>query len=596
MNRKQLLQKYSAQIGSGEAREITFLANTGKRMADGTTVDLDTLTVRDPDTGELVLVKDLAEGDTKNYVALLTDHAWSIDHKAGQVRNLWLTAEGLMAKAKLAQTETGNNLLALAKDDMLDTFSITVGFQEEPDESGIIHNAQLLEISAVWLGNDEKTKLTAVNERREDMANFVQQNKLTKDEADDLLNGIKAAVDAVTDTSADESIDGGDEPTEDKPVVPATNAHTVNNFITVQRNEREAEAKEEAVKQVITNTTDNSGYLKSARAMHDFAKCIVSYRGNSELAMNAWSQNLKANGITGDMLPTSIEQVLFKTWTDADSILSTFRNSRARMLDHNAFAGEGEDIRAKGHKKGEAKASQNLTLVNRTTRVKGIYKMLPLDLETIVDDTTGEILQFRTEELASRVANEIVVGAILGDGRSSGSPDYRVFDGTKGLYSMAADITASATPETNKYAAAVATQVTAATGESLYKSYRRLLDAVRTNRTRVLVLPYGMVTEILTEEESTTGRPFFAPGTPIETIFPNTRVFELDEMVSADYKANFKGIAYEDQSYTLNGDQTGRVFTDFDISHNQDVMEVVRYVGGSLAGRKVAAGLKEAAA
>ena len=311
--------------------------------------------------------------------------------------------------------------------------------------------------------------------------------------------------------------------------------------------------------------------------------------------MNAWSQNLKANGINGDMLPTSIEQVLFKTWTDADSILSTFRNSRARMLDLNAFTGEGEDIRAKGHKKGEAKASQNLTLVNRTTRVKGIYKMLPIDLESIVDDATGEILQFRTEELASRVANEIVVGAILGDGRSSATPDYRVFDGTKGLYSMAADITASATPETNKYAAAVATQVTAAKDESLYKSYRRLLDAVRTNRTRVLIVPYGMVTEILTEE-STTGRPLFAPGTPIETIFPNTRVFELDEMVSADYKANFKGIAYEDQSYTLNGDQTGRVFTDFDISHNQDVMEVVRYVGGSLAGRKVAAGLKEAAA
>lgn len=588
MNKKQLLQKYSAQIGSGEAREITFLANTGKRMADGTTVDLDTLTVRDPDTGELVLVKNLAEGDTKNYVALLTDHSWSIDHKAGQIRNLWLTAEGLMAKAKLAQTETGNNLLALAKDDMLDTFSITVGFQEEPDESGVIHNAQLLEISAVWLGNDEKTKLTAVNERREDMANFVQQNKLTRDEADDLLNGIKAAVDAVTDTSVNEPTDGGEEPTEDKPVEPATNAHTVNNFITVQRNEREAEAKEETVKQVITNTTDNSGYLKSARAMHDFAKCIVSYRGNSELAMNAWSQNLKANGINGDMLPTSIEQVLFKTWTDADSILSTFRNSRARMLDLNAFTGEGEDIRAKGHKKGEAKAQQNLTLVNRTTRVKGIYKMLPLDLESIVDDTTGEILQFRTEELASRVANEIVVGAILGDGRSSGTPDYRVFDGTKGLYSMAADITASGTKGT--YASAVATKVACGEADSLYTNYIKTLSAVHTNGRKVLVLPYGAIAELLTAEDDS-NKPIFAPGTTPEQIFPNTRVFELEEMVDSDMQA----IAYADgQAYTLNGDQTGRVFTDFDITKNQDVMEVVRYVGGSLQGRKLAAGLVKA--
>lgn len=593
MNKKQLIQKYSAKVGTGEQRELVFLANTGKKMADGTTVDLETLTVRDPDSGELVLVKDLKENTTKNYVALLTDHYWSIDAKAGQVRGLWISSEGLMAKAKLAQTQSGDNLLALAKDDMLDTFSITVGFKENPDENGIIRNAQLLEISAVWLGNDEKTKLKSVNERKEEMANIVQQNKLTKDEADDLLTGIKAAVDAVTEETTDEPADS-DASAGEKPVEPAANNYTTNNFINVQRNEREAE-KAEAPKQVIANTTDNSGYLKSARALHEFAKCIVSYRGNSDLAMNAWSQHLKANGITGDLLPTSIEQILFKTWTDADSILSTFRNSRARMLDLNAFTGEGEGIRAKGHKKGETKQAQALELVNRTTRVKGIYKMLPIDLETIVDDATGEILQFRTEELASRVANEIVVGAILGDGRSSASPDLRVFDGTKGLYSMAADITASETPSSNKYAAAVATQVTAEAGESLFKSYRKLLDAVRTNRRKILVLPYGMVTDILTEVD-TNNRPLFAPGTAVETIFPNTRVFELDEMVSEDYTTDFMGIAYEDQSYTLNGDQTGQVFTDFDITKNQNVMEVVRYVGGSLSGRKVAAGLKKAGA
>lgn len=593
MNKKQLIQKYSAKVGTGEQRELVFLANTGKKMADGTTVDLETLTVRDPDSGELVLVKDLKENTTKNYVALLTDHYWSIDAKAGQVRGLWISSEGLMAKAKLAQTQSGDNLLALAKDDMLDTFSITVGFKENPDENGIIRNAQLLEISAVWLGNDEKTKLKSVNERKEEMANIVQQNKLTKDEADDLLTGIKAAVDAVTEETTDEPADS-DTSAGEKPVEPAANNYTTNNFINVQRNEREAE-KAEAPKQVIANTTDNSGYLKSARALHEFARCIVNYRGNSELAMNAWNQHLKANGITGDLLPTSIEQILFKTWTDADSILSTFRNSRARMLDLNAFTGEGEGIRAKGHKKGETKQAQALELVNRTTRVKGIYKMLPIDLETIVDDATGEILQFRTEELASRVANEIVVGAILGDGRSSASPDLRVFDGTKGLYSMAADITASETPASNKYAAAVATQVTAEEGESLFKSYRKLLDAIRTNRRKILVLPYGMVTDILTEVDANS-RPLFAPGTAVETIFPNTRVFELDEMVSTDYTTDFMGIAYEDQSYTLNGDQTGRVFTDFDITKNQNVMEVVRYVGGSLSGRKVAAGLKKAGA
>ena len=70
-------------------------------------------------------------------------------------------------------------------------------------------------------------------------------------------------------------------------------------------------------------------------------------------------------------------------------------------------------------------------------------------------------------------------------------------------------------------------------------------------------------------------------------------MFELEEMVGNDMQA----IAYADgQAYVLNGDNAGRVFTDFDITKNQDVMEVVRYVGGSLQGRKLAAGLVKAGA
>jgi len=61
-------------------------------------------------------------------------------------------------------------------------------------------------------------------------------------------------------------------------------------------------------------------------------------------------------------------------------------------------------------------------------------------------------------------------------------------------------------------------------------------------------------------------------------------------MVGGDYDA----IAYAEGAYVLNGDGSARVFTDYDLDYNQDVMEVVRYVGGSLNGRKVAAGIKEA--
>ena len=183
-------------------------------------------------------------------------------------------------------------------------------------------------------------------------------------------------------------------------------------------------------------------------------------------------------------------------------------------------------------------------------------------MQDLVDDTSGELSRFRAEELAGRVANEIAVGAILGDGRSTGSPDLRVFDGTRGLYSMAADIKASATPATNKFQAAVATELTAEAGESLWQSCVRALGAIRTAGRKVLILPFGSVTQILLSKDAN-GTPIFYPGTGIDQIFPNTRIFEMDEMVGNDYLA----IAYADQAYTLAGETNARVFTDFDI-HN----------------------------
>ena len=598
MSKLNLTQTFKAQIGSGEKREITFLANSGKPMANGETIDLDTLQTRDPETGANVLVKDLNASDSKNYLPLLVDHEWSVDKKAGEVRGLWLTDAGLMARATLANNDNGNNVLALAKDDMLDTFSVTVEFADgDQDKDGVIHNGRLLEISAVWLGNDETTKLVSVNERKEaEMAN-ISMNELTADEAkslNDAIDELKAKVQALTegvegesDGDAPATSNGGDDTT---PAEPAKNSKSVNNFVNIQMNERKAEKESKTKVTQIEVKSNSKSYIDSDDAVRDFARTLRENRGEMA-SRNAWNAKVKSFGLDADILPTQIEQIFFKTWTDQDSILSTFRNSRAKQLDLYAFEpASDEGGRAKGHKPGEVKQDQELKTLSRTTRVKGIYKKLPLDLQDLVDDASGELVAFRAQELADRVANEIVVSVLLGDGRSAGSPDLRTFDGTRGLFSMKADIDGSTTKDT--YASAVATKVTEVAGDSLYASYFKTLSAVHTNGRKVLVVPYGAIAELLTSKD-TTNKPIFAPGTTPEQIFPNTRVFELEEMVGNDMQA----IAYADgQAYVLNGDNAGRVFTDFDITKNQDVMEVVRYVGGSLQGRKLAAGLVKAGA
>lgn len=597
MSKLNLTQTFKAQIGSGERREITFLANSGKPMANGETIDLGSLQTRDPETGELVLVKDLNASDSKNYLPLLVDHEWSVGKKAGEVRGLWLTDAGLMARATLADNDNGNNLLALAKDDMLDTFSVTVEFADgDQDKGGVIHNGRLLEISAVWLGNDETTKLVSLNERKGAKMANISTNELTADEAkslSDAIDELKAKVQALTE-GGDDSGDGdapatsndGDDTT---PAEPAPNGKSVNNFVNIQMNERKAErARTTKVNQIEVKSNSKS-YIDSNDAVRDFARTLRENRGEMA-SRNAWNAKVKSYGLDADILPTQIEQIFFKTWTDQGSILSTFRNSRAKQLDLYAFTpASDEGGRAKGHKKGEAKQDQELKTITRTTRVRGIYKKLPLDLQDLVDDASGELVTFRAQELADRVANEIVVSALLGDGRSAATPDLRTFDGTRGLWSIKADVDESATADT--YASAVATKVTEVAGDSLYASYFKTLSAVHTNGRKVLVVPFGAIAELLTSKDADS-RPLFAPGTTPEQIFPNTRVFELEEMVGNEMQA----IAYADgQAYVLNGDSAGRVFTDFDITKNQDVMEVVRYVGGSLQGRKLAAGLVKAA-
>ena len=593
MDTKKFTQRFAAKIGSGDKRELTFLANTGQKMADGTTVDLETLQVRDPDTNELVFVKDLKESDNKNYVALLSDHMWAIDAKIGQVRGLWLTDSGLMARANLAHTEQGDHALALAKDDMLDTFSITVTVPEKVGEDGVIHNAQILEISAVWLGNDEKTKLVSVNEKGANMAD-VRKNKLTADEANELKGKLDDLLKSYTDDSGEDTGDdaGTETPADDKPTPAADDQPAQNSFATVAKNAREAkvETKANTIVHQVEVKSNAKSWKDSKEALRAFRNAIVHNNGRmgGGNAYAEYARVAKQNGLSGsDILPTSIERIFFKGWTDQDSILSTFRQSGARRLTVTAWQADGENGRAKGNKKGEAKAEQTLSHSDREVMTLPIYKKLALYVHEIFDDESGELVKFRAEELADRLYDEIARGAILGDGRTaptSNNPDYRVFRDNRGLNSMAADINAA-----GDFGAIVATKIAAADAPAtLYAKVRKALGKVHAtgNNGKVVVLPEGGSDEILSTTDAN-GRPIYPLGSSVELAFPNVKFFEAEWMNGADFDV----IAYANQGYALIGEANPKVYTDFDLNMNQDVMLVEQFVGGSLFGRKVAAGV-----
>lgn len=592
MDKRRFTQQFKATIGSGEAREITFLANAGKVMESGETVDLGTLTVRDPDTGEFVLIKDLTEGVAKNYCGLFVDHLWSVEKKAGQVRKLWLSDKGLMATATLAHTGLGEDILTLAKDDMLDTFSITVQYAEEPDKDGVIRNAKLLEISAVWLGNDETTALESVNKRKEEDMNIpVSENALTVDEAKalkDKIDELEAKVDKLTEGNENDGDDKKEEPVVE-PVQPNDAEKTevkANTFLNIQK--RGNNAATFAQQPMVTVSSNGKKWLDSDDAMKAFRNAILNNRGRQQgSAFAEYAREARKFGLTGDaIVPTKIINEFFKGWTDDESILSTFRQVNTPQLTVRAWTVADDDTgRALGHKKGDAKKEQTLTGTVRTVLALPVYKKISLYIMDLFNDTTGETLRFTAQELASRVRDEIARGAITGDGRTYESGvDTRVFRDNIGLFSMEADIAGNET-----FQNIVANEITAQANDSLYIKVRKALAGVKSDNGKVVVLPEGSFEEILMTVDANS-RPIFPLGAGLEVGFPGVKFFEASWMDNSKYDV----IAYADKAYNLIGEASSKVYTDFDLSTNEHVMLNERIVGGSLSGRKAAAGIKTA--
>lgn len=344
----------------------------------------------------------------------------------------------------------------------------------------------------------------------------------------------------------------------------------------------------------------NSAWLESKDALKAYRNALVAHKNDHNMrAVTAdFTAAAKANGVTGDaILPTDIANVFFKAWQDAGGILETFQQLPVVAANVYAMKADGENGRAKGHKKGETKDAQELKLVRRQLSPKIIYKLLPLDMIDIVNDTTGELLLIRAQELASRVVDEQARGSIVGDGREepeSSNPDRRVFDGANGLWSMKHDLDASTTDE---FAKTVATKIAASDVADLsqYEKVRKVLSKVKSRRVngrdmgKVVVLPEGGI-EAIYDSKNANSTPIITPGVRLDAIFDNVTFIEADWMTGSGYEM----IAYANQGYVLAGQRDAVVRTDYDIYKNQDLMINERAVSGSLQGYHAAAGIATA--
>ena len=619
MNTQTIRAKLTTIDKAKSARRFrNILANSGEIMESGEQRDLDQLYVMDFD-GKLIKISDLnadPEKQTERYaVKAQADHGNvidgeiipSIEKQFGSCR-VWLAEDGLHARMYFADNDRlADHAWAISEDA---SYSIGIDWYPEGYYGTGYEIDQpigiLREISMVLTGNDPRAKTidhkpteaqaqgsaeaaSDTNQQlKEDSTMSKQLDELTRDEREALGARIAQVLDEFTaDVPEDETEPTADDaPEAEEKVEAPAEAETAEEAEKADTEESEKEEKEEvetkdtlnspvviikdqAVKQEIAKTTD---WLHSEAGHRAFADTLkkAGRMGASFDAM--WraeaAKHMSLDGITGLPNPAPVDQYFVDGLEKSDGIISHFRWVSAKSFRVHILASES---RAAGHKKGDEKANQAVTDTVRDLLVKMVYKRLDLDATELYENPF--LIDFRSQELVDAIIAEIERAAVVGDGRSAGTPDLRMFDGTRGFYSIAADCAAQ-----NALADAYAT----ASGGNLYDGVVGAKGLIKTEGAQILIAKSSVITAML--QAKANGQYLVAPGSRIEDILGVERVYTPSWMESATEDA----ILLVNNAYIHGGEQGIRVRPDFDTSTNTDILldETPRF--GSLAAKKSA--------
>lgn len=567
-------------------RRIVFVASSNKIDRDYESVDVASLRLPLKAGGEIRVSQIGADGVEGVDVPLMLNHSMDVVDVIGSVRKAWYTDGELIFEAGISKREIAQEIFTLLEEGHLsNAFSITMSDFEYDMDTKTILNAEVVEVSVVFRGSNKDARLLSVKsllggETMNEAENVeVEKTEAVEAEAPEVVEEQPTEAEQPAEAVAEEKgeAEEGEEKAEDEQ--PEQPEEAVEENVEEVKDNKENEMEKEIAKDAVVakaspvQSVKSENYLASKQALADFKNIVLkNHRGSNEAIMKEWSAHIAGKAISGDaILPARIEQIFFKTWTDKAEILNTFRALGVRSGAVYAMKATSNGT-ALAHEKGATKLNQELEAIRRDLKGLGIYKKLPIDLQDLFDDQTGELLAFRVEELAGRVAHAIVVGAIVGG--------YKDTNG-RGLFSMKDDLDNVATDD---FAGAVATSIANVSGDTDIAKAIKTCGAVKGAR-RILIVPAGWMTNA---RIALIGLNY--PVADLAEFVGADEIHELDEMANSGYDM----IAYSRDTYVLVGEQNATTRTDFDLDKNQDVMLVERYVAGSATGYKNVAGYKAA--
>lgn len=599
-------RKSFANSGAPETngRTLTFLANSGKVMCDGLTVDLKTLKAPLID-GTLKLVSDLTESD-KLSLPLLIDHMPSIECQAGAITRLWMTDAGLMAEAKLSEVDQGERIRQLAADGCLtNSFSITVEFNQRPGKDGIIHDGELLEISVVYRGADPRAAFTAINSRNnkngdtmnpellKKLARTIAQFKLTPDEAEQLTDSIgdimQSALDDITAAITNQTEGEGEgegTPAPEEPV------QTSNGRQTIIINKANHAAHQSGT---VKFSHDRKTWLDSDDAMIAFERALIDTDNKGVEAFHReWADTVNRNmsdtasfGVDTTGVDKFIPTAAITTIADAlntrgSGLWNLLRKTGMdRLTIGGNIAGLTDQTRAHGYpvaSYGTKKKEQVLSFVKRELQADYTYKYITLNKGDIRrTQRPGALLRYVLQELPNYIVQTIERQITLG-----GYTDMAHF---RSVVTDAAD--KSSEWRGNRFALSYTM-----TDDTPLMDFVRASHMVRAQGNKVLLCNADTVADLLMSANAN-GNAYIALGGD-DTL---ARALGVNQIITPEWWTDTDdtitmGVIMSASHYAVVGDTSIEAFTNFALSTNTNEYLQEIYAGGGLDAEKSAVVIK----
>ena len=564
-----------AGTASSDGRTLTFLANSGTRMTNGYTVDLATLQAPVND-GQLKLVTDLTDSDRLT-LPLLLDHMPSITAQVGIIEKLWFDDDGLMAQARLSDNEQGRNVQQLASEGMLtNSFSITIDFDSDPDENGVIHNAELVEISVVYRGADSKAVFRSLNNIEGKIMEL--KNNLTKDEAQALIDELTDAINNLTKETED-----GSEPEEPAQSNEAKNSKEGDATVSNGRTNIIINSAG-AARQSLAKTSDPlDEWLKSEDATKAYEQAlwkadnqgVNGFRAawREELARHAYADNSSIDEASvTKLVPTSVITEIEDALNKASELWPLYRK-----LDVDSFtvgaqlAGLTDNTRAHGYKVanyGTSKKTQKFNLVERKLAADFVVKYAVLNKGDIRrTDKPGALVKYLLSEMPNYILHAIDRQIILGD--------YTDMDFFRSVQTDAKDTSSESAGKNFVLSAAEGARA------NLVLDVVGLASKITATGTKVLVLSPDTKVDIITAADGI-GRPLVGYGNDNLAAY-----LGVDKVITPDWwtetdNATTRAVIIVPEAYGVVGDTSISAFTNFALKTNEQEYLSEIFAGGAL--------------